>query len=114
MYLNDVVMIGTVARDLQVSYTLTGALQVRSTLCLTETRDGRDFKTYIPIVCFGKAGEALDGLPVGSVVLVKGKVAWRLPTEAERGKGSKGSLEIAVWSVQPLTSALQQAEEVTV
>ena len=95
--LNECFLVGDITRDPEVSFSDSGTACARTTLCVTEDRDGMAWKTYVPVECWGKSAEVLGDLPKGTTVFLRGKLKWR--TLTKDGK-KDGRLEVASWSVQ--------------
>ena len=103
--INEVLLLGTIARDPEVSFSDSGTPVARTTLCLAEEREGQTYTTFVPLEGFGKSAETLGELSPGALVLIKGKLRWK-------GLGMKdgkkvGQLEVFCWSVQRLALAAE-------
>ncbi len=101
MYLNECFLAGEIARDPEVSFSNNGTQITNIALCLREERDGKEYKTYVPVECWGKSAEVLAEMQQGDPVFIKGKLRWKSWTK----DGEKqGRLEVSSWSVQPVVA----------
>ncbi len=103
MYVNEVFLAGECARNPETKYAENGTQSIAVALCLREERDGREYKTYVPVECWGKAAEVLAEQQQGDAVFVKGTLRWKSWTQ----DGEKqGRLEVMGWSVQPVAASM--------
>lgn len=71
-------------------------------LCIEESGDERSFRTFVPIVAYGRTAGVLRELAEGTPVLIKGKLGYRSWTK----DGVKtGRLEVTCWQVQTMPGA---------
>jgi single-stranded DNA-binding protein len=66
MLINEVLLLGTIAREPEVSFSDNGAQIARTALCLTEERDSQTYKTFVPVEAWGKSAETLGDLSRGA------------------------------------------------
>jgi primosomal replication protein N len=75
---NRVILIGLVSKyGIEVSYLPSGTAKATFTLLVHETRQEKEFTTYIPCEVFGKGAEAAGELEAGALVLCEGKIGTR-------------------------------------
>ncbi len=97
MYVNECFLAGECARDPETQFAENGTQSTSVAVKLTESKDGKQFTTYVPVEAWGKSAEALAELQQGDPVLIKGKLRWKSWTQ----DGAKqGRLEVLGWSVQ--------------
>ncbi len=102
MYVNEVFLAGECARDPEPHFSENGTQSTTVALCLREERDGKEYKTYVPVECWGKSAEVLAEMQQGDPVFIKGKLRWKSWTK----DGEKqGRLEVSSWSVQPVAAS---------
>ena len=105
MDLNDVTLLGTLAREPR-SETPTGHSPfVNCVLKMGERgRDNAMHYTYVPFDAYGRAAETLAGLSLGAYVFLRGKLTWKRDSTQQ----TKGALRVTVWSVtaeEPVATA---------
>ena len=77
MHLNDVFLAGELARDPEVRFAENGTQSATVALKLIEEKDGKQFATYVPVECWGKAAEVLAEMQQGDPLFIKGKLRWK-------------------------------------
>jgi single-stranded DNA-binding protein len=97
--LNEVLLVGQLARDPQVLTAETTSVR----LCLVEQRDGQTYKTFVTVEAYGKSSQVLRTLHEGDPVLVKGKLKW---SRTAGDSSQQGALCVATWNLQSLQSTL--------
>ena len=102
MYVNEVFLAGECACDPETRFADNGVQSATVALKLTEEKDGKQFSTYVPVECWGKAAEVLAELQQGDPLFVRGKLRWK--SWMKDGK-KEGRLEVMSWSVQPVGAA---------
>ena len=65
MTLNTCCLLGQVANPPDVSFTGNGAQSARTTLCVAEERDGKTYRTYVPLSAYGRAAQTLGDCESG-------------------------------------------------
>ena len=105
--MNECFLVGDIARECEVSFSNSGTVCARPTLCVTEDRNGTAWKTYGPVECWGTSAEVLGDLPKGTTVFLRGKLKWRTLRKDKDKKD--GRLEVSTWSV-PLVQAAAEGE----
>lgn len=104
VYMNDVFLAGTLARTPEVKETDKGVQVTHGVILLEdESDDGRSFKTYVPIISWGRSAEVLAGLQQGDAVLVKGRLRYRSWKDKDGKK--VGRLEVSSFQVQAVPVA---------
>ncbi len=99
MYLDECFLAGECARDPETKFAENGTQSTSVALKLTEEKDGKQFATYVPLECWGKAAEVLAEMQQGDPVFIKGKLRWK--SWVKDGE-KQGRLEVMSWSVQPV------------
>lgn len=103
MDVNEVILLGTLARDPEDRQTDGAKAYVAAALCCEEGTDERTYKTYIPVQAFGKAAAVLRDLKAETPCLIRGKLTWR----SWQVDGQKqGRLEVLAWSITPAPMAV--------
>lgn len=98
-YMNEVIVCGVVSQGPVRRQTATGKPMLTMTLRLDEPWGETAFRSFIPLVAYGRQVPALQDLAPDQHALVKGKLAWR--AWEQDGKHEK-RLEVVVWSLQCL------------
>lgn len=101
MYLNECLLLGTLTREPEARQTDAGKACVTAALKLEEPGEERTFTTFVPLVAYAWAAEALRDFEEGTTVLVKGKLGWR--SWQQEGQ-KRGRLEVTCFSVQRIPS----------
>ena len=115
MHLNQCTLIGQLADDPETKFLDSGHQLTTVSLRIEEEgRDGRTYKTFIPLEAYGKAGEALAECSKHDAVVVTGKLAYRSSTDKEGNK--RGTIKVSAWQVKPLQLAVtveaEQGDEI--
>ena len=109
---NEVLLVGTLSREVEVSFSDNGTQVARTTLCLSEERDGVTYHTFVNLEAYHKSADALGACSPGALVLIKGKLKWKGLGLDAAGKKT-GRLEVFCWSVQGLTADLPKPAHCT-
>jgi single-stranded DNA-binding protein len=89
MSLNRVILSGTVGQyGVKFSYSEQAKPQTSMTfVCEEPGKEGRPFKTFVPVLIVGPQAEALaETLEPGDIVLLEGKLGYRVGKTKESGK----------------------------
>ena len=108
MSVNRVILSGAVSSyGPKISWTDGGKPQCTFTLvCEEPGRDGRQFKTFIPVCVVGSQAEAVaEQLDADDVVLIDGRLSWKAGQTKDTGK-----LQVVCFEVEWLTKAPAVAE----
>lgn len=110
MHLNQCTIIGQLADDPETRFLDSGHQLTTVSLRIEEEgRDGKTYKTFIPVEAYGRAGEALAECSKGDTTVITGKLAYRSWTDKEGTK--RGTIKVSAWQVKPLHAPVTAGSE---
>jgi single-stranded DNA-binding protein len=102
MSINRVILLGRVGDyGCKISWKENGKPELTFTLLVEELRDGKTYKTFVPIQCIGpKAEDLAETLEPHDLVLIGGKLAFKPGQTKDSGK-----LVVVCFDAERLTPA---------
>jgi single-stranded DNA-binding protein len=99
-------LMGTIGeRGFALRYALGGSAYASGTLVITErSTEGKEWRQYLPIECWGKRAESVSELAPGTLVTLEGKLARR------KNKQEQWEVYVSTFAVEPVGAlSLRQA-----
>jgi single-stranded DNA-binding protein len=107
MSLNRVILMGKVGEyGPKLSYASSSKAETTFTLLCEDVKDGKTFRTFIPICVIGSRAEhAAEDLEPGDLVLLEGRLSWKAGATKDTGK-----LQVIAFDVERLLASTRAME----